>query len=265
MPTKEINPEVKELLLDFCEKYILPMDLFLDKDNLLAILTYGSSLTGFSSENSDIDLLIVANKADGITRGVKYFRNKKIEYFIKPIELLLSEGVKYAKENCPSHVALYQNAYFLLDRCNVEEFLHADSQFYNQNREKLKQNYDLKFVQIENRLASLKNILIRDGKEFYMVYYNVLEMVRTFHSQRSEEAEIPFTKAYRIYNDSAYYDKFVSNNASNPLPDKQFVKLYNACVEESSNKSNMLSNLQALYDYEKQFVTINTTDYQIKL
>lgn len=265
MPTKEINPEVKQLLQDFCKEYILPMELFLDKDNLLAILTYGSSLTGFSSANSDIDLLIVVNRADGVTRGVKFFRNKKIEYFIKPIELLLSEGVKYAKENCPSHVALYQNAYFLLDKCNVEEFLHADSRFYNQNREKPKLNYNLKFVQIENRLASLKNILLREGKEFCMVYYNVLEMIRVFHTQRSEEAEIPFTKAYRIYNDSEYYNKFVSNNASNPLPDKQFVALYNACVEEGENKSTMLKNLQNLYDYEKQFVTINPTDYQINL
>lgn len=265
MPTKEINPEIKELLTEFCNKYIWPMDLFLDKDNLLAIVTYGSSLTGFSSKNSDVDLLIIANKADNITRGVKMFKGKKIEYFIKPIEAFLSEGVKYTKSNCPSHVALYQNAYILFDRCNIKEFLHADAEFYNQNRQQPKQNFDLKLVQIENRIASLKNILERDGKEFHMVYFNVLEMLRAYHSTRSEEAEIPFAKAYRVYNDSEYYNKFVSNNASNPLPDKQFVKLYNSCVEEYSNKQQMLTNLENLYNYEKQFVNINPTDYEIKL
>ena len=265
MPTKEINPEIKELLTDFCNEYILPMDLFLDKDKLLAIVTYGSSLTGFSSKNSDVDLLIIANRAEKVTRGVKMFRGRKIEYFIKPIEAFLSEGVKFTKSNCPSHVALYQNAYFLLDKCNMQEFMYADSQFYNENRERPKQNYDLKLVQIENRIASLKNILERGGKEFFMVYYNILKMLRAYHSARSEEADIPFAKAYRVYNDADYYNKFVSNNASNPLPDQEFVRLYNLCVEEHSGEQNMLNNLENLYDYEKKFVSIDPTNYEIKL
>ena len=252
------------MLSDFLETYIYPQ--ILDKDNLLAILTYGSSLTGFASNNSDIDLLIILNECDHLTRGVKFFKGKKVEYFIKPIEKFLDEAIKHTKNNCPSHVALEQNAYFLYDKGDfVKNILKSDAQFYNQNRQIPKDNFDLKLVQAENRLASLKNIYERNGKEFHMVYFNLLEMIRTLHSKRNDEANVPFAKAYRVYSDPNYYHKYVSNNADNTKPDPTFVELYTSCVNEYLNKEKMMSYIQALYDYEKQFYKINPEDYELNL
>ena len=261
MPSQYINPLVKEIVEKFLDKEIYPK--ILDKDNLLGVLVYGSSLTGFSSKNSDIDLLVILREAEHTTRGVKFVDGQKIEYFIKPIERFLSEGVSFTKRNCPSHIALGENAFILYDQGGlIENLIKADNQYYNQNHEKPKENYQLKFVQIENRIASLKNIFDRAGEEFYMVYFNILEMIRSFHSQRSGEAEIPFVKAYRIYNDETYYDKFVSNKAKNAKPDGQFVALYNKCVI-LAKKDKMLKNLIELYEYEKRFVQIDPTDYEI--
>ncbi len=264
MPSSKINEEIKKLLNEFVSQNIMPK--ILDKDNLLAILTYGSSLTGFSSKNSDIDLLIVVNKADSTTRGVKIFQGKKIEYFIKPIGKFFSESEIFAKNNCPSHVALNENAYFLYDRGDLlKNILNSEVDFYNENRERPKDNYDLKLVQIENRIANLKNVFERDGKEFHMVYFNTLEMIRTLHSKRNDEAEIPFAKAYRIYTDKEYYNKFVSAHAHNNKPDEEFVKLYTICVEEYSDKAKMLKNIENLYQYEQKFYKINPNDYEINL
>lgn len=264
MPTTNINPEVLALLNEFLETHIYPA--ILDKDNLLAVATYGSALTGYSSKNSDIDLLVLLNYAPETIRGVKNFKGRKVEYFIKPIEKFLSEAVKFTKSNCPSHVALQQNAYFLYDRDGmVANMLQSDVKFYNQNREIPKENFDLKLVQVENRIASLYNIFDRNGKEFHMVYYNIVEMIRSLHSKRNDEADIPFAKAYRVYTSPEYYDKFVSNNATNTLPDPMFVKLYKTCIEEYSNKSQMLINLNNLYQYEKQFYNINPNDYEINM
>lgn len=86
-----------------------------------------------------------------------------------------------------------------------------------------------------------------------MVYYNILEMIRTFHSQRNDEAEIPFAKAYRIYTDDSYYEKFVSKNATNNLPDPTFVNLYVKCIS-LNDKKEMLDNLIYLYKYEKNML-----------
>lgn len=263
MPSNQIDLEVKLIVEKFLEQTIYPN--ILDKDNLLGVLVYGSSLTGFSSKNSDIDLLVILNEAEETIRGVKMFDGKKIEYFIKPIEKFLSEGISFTKRNCPSHVALEQNAYILYDKGDlIRNVLLADKQFYNANREKPKQNYDVKFVQIDNRLASLKNILDRDGEEFYMVYYNILEMIRMFHTQINDEAEIPFAKAYRIYTDDDYYEKFVSKNATNNLPDENFVKKYIKCIS-INEKREMLKNLIDLYEYEKKYIKINPNNYKLKL
>ena len=244
MPVEKIDKEVENILRSFVKEHIMPK--ILDKDNLLGIITYGSSATGYSSNNSDIDLLIVVNRADKTTRGVKIYQGRKIEYFIKPIEKFLSEGVNFSRQNCPSHVALEQNAYFLYDRGDfIANILKADATFYNENRQKLNEIYD------------------RNGKEFYMVYFNLLEMIRSLHSKRNDEADIPFAKAYKIYTDKNYYDKYVSSHAKNPLPDRTFVKLYTSCVEEHIDREKMMINLNKLYEFEKQFYKIDPLDYEI--
>lgn len=95
-----------------------------------------------------------------------------------------------------------------------------------------------------------------------MVYYNVLELIRSFHSVRSEEADISFAKAYRVYNDADYYKQYVGAGAINPLPDQEFVKLYNKCINMEA-KCTMLKNITDLYEYEKQFVKIDPSNYEI--
>ena len=86
MPSDQIDLEVKFIVEKFLKESIYPN--ILDKDNLLGVLVYGSSLTGFSSKNSDIDLLVILNEAEETIRGVQFFEGKKIEYFIKPIETI---------------------------------------------------------------------------------------------------------------------------------------------------------------------------------
>lgn len=264
MPSEYIDNKVRNITEAFLEEQVLPT--IIDKDNLLGVVVYGSSLTGFASSNSDIDILILLREAERTIRGVKQYKGCKMEYFIKPLEKFLSEGVAFSKRNCPSHLALEQNGFVLYDKDNfLENILKADAEFYNSNREKPSINFELKFVQIENRLASLRNIFERNGKEFYMVYYNILEMIRSFHSQISGEAEIPFAKAYRIYTDESYYGKFVGKNVTNPKPSKSFVDLYSKCVELQDNKEEMLNNLEKLFELEQQNVSINPIDYEIEL
>ena len=68
---ENINEDVlnkAQAIEKFLKESIYPN--ILDKDNLLGVLVYGSSLTGFSSKNSDIDLLIILNEAEETIRGV---------------------------------------------------------------------------------------------------------------------------------------------------------------------------------------------------
>ncbi len=260
---KELNPKIKQIVLKFLEEQIYPN--ILDKDNLLGVVVYGSSTTGYIDKNSDVDVLILLNYADKTIRGVKHVEGQKIEYFIKPIEKFLSDAVKFTHSNCPSHIALNQNGIILYDRCDfVKNILNADNTFYTENHKSPKTNYDLQIVQISNRMASLRNILDRNGKEFNMVYYNILEMIRRLHSKRSGEADIPFVKAYKVYTDSKYYDRYVGKATGNLKPDTNFVKLYTTCIE-CNDSQVMYQNLEKLYNYEKSHYKIDPDNYEIEL
>lgn len=134
MAYDKINSKTKEIVESFLATHIYPN--ILDFDNLLGVVIHGSSVTGYTNKNSDIDLLILLNRADQPTRGVCDYMGQKIEYFIKPIEYFLTEAVKFTKSNCPSHVALNENGYILYDRGDIiKNFLNADNQFYNANRQ----------------------------------------------------------------------------------------------------------------------------------
>ena len=257
-----MDKKVKLVIDKFLQSNIFPR--IPDKDNLLGVIVYGSVATGYFDENSDIDLLVLLNYAENSVRGVKFVDGTKIEYFIKPIEKFLSEGVAFTNSNCPSHIALNQNATILYGQEDfVKNILNADNQFYNQNHKKPSINFEQKIVQIDNRIASLENIHKRNGKEFHMVYYNILELIRATHSAHSGEADIPFAKAYRVYTDKQYYNKYVGENAENSIPDSEFVKLYKKCIEQVDDKEEMLINLHNLFDYEKSSYNIDPHYYEL--
>ncbi len=257
-----IDEKYRKIIDRFLAVHITPR--VLDKDNLLGVVVYGSSTTGYYDKNSDIDLLVLLNEAENSVRGVKYVDEVKIEYFIKPIEKFLSESVSFTNMNCPSHIALNQNCEILYGKEDfIRNMLNADNDFYNKNHKKPNINYFQKLVQIDNRMSSLKNIYDRQGKEFEMVYYNVLEMIRTLHSSHNEEADIPFVKAYRVYNDKDYYNRYVGKGAKNVVPDKEFVKRYNMCVEQKETRETMMNNIDGLYEYEKKSYKIDPKNYEL--
>lgn len=56
-----------------------------ENPNVLGIVFYGSSLTGYNSKGSDIDVHVITTSATRLVRGVVNIKGSKIEYFEKPI------------------------------------------------------------------------------------------------------------------------------------------------------------------------------------
>ena len=78
--------------LRIIDKFVKEMN-YEKEAHFLGIYFYGSSLTGFANEFSDIDLHVVFDNSDltHIYRGVHYIEDKRIEYFEKCInDLYLS-------------------------------------------------------------------------------------------------------------------------------------------------------------------------------
>ncbi len=261
---KNINEELKQLALDFYENVLF--NKVLDPSNILGCIIYGSSTTGALQKSSDIDMLLLVNSAEFTTRGVSFYKGQKFEYFVKPIEKFLSETIKYTNSNTPSQVALYQNGYILIDNYGiVSNFIKTARDFYIKNHKGKKQNVQLELAQISNRICSLKNILESNGVEFDYVYFNILEMIRTFQSEYNGEAQVGFAKAYKVYNDNEYYDKYVGKDAGNKKPDNTFVKLFNECVKNNKNNLEKLQNLTKLYNFIKSSVKEFKEEYEIEL
>lgn len=257
-----IDENTKKIIDKFLVKHIYPR--ITDKNNLLGVIVYGSATTGYLGKNSDVDVIILLNESKNTIRGVKFVDGVKVEYFIKPLEKFLSESINFTNINCPSHIALNQNCEILYGKKDfIRDLLNADNEFYNNHHKKPQINFLLKLVQIDNRISSLKNIYEREGKEFDVVYYNILEMIRSLHTAHNGEADIPFVKAYRLYTDSDYYKKYVGENAKNVIPNSEFVERYIKCVEEKGDRETMMKNLYELYFYEKQFYNINPKDYEL--
>ena len=87
--------QIPEETLNAVRKFMEEMN-YMDDDHFLGIIVYGSSLTGFNTEISDIDLHVVFDNSDPsrMIRGEKLVDGKKIEYFEKPIddEYLMAEN-----------------------------------------------------------------------------------------------------------------------------------------------------------------------------
>jgi hypothetical protein len=78
--------------LEIIDKFINQMG-YRDNIHYLGTYFYGSSLTGFNTKNSDIDLHIIFDNSDRehIYRGIYYIDGVKIEFFEKNInDLYLS-------------------------------------------------------------------------------------------------------------------------------------------------------------------------------
>ena len=79
----EIPPTTLKIIL----KFIKEMN-YLNNERCLGVIVYGSSLTGFNTNISDIDLHVVFDdeEPDCLIRGNKIIDGTKIEYFEKPIK-----------------------------------------------------------------------------------------------------------------------------------------------------------------------------------
>ena len=261
---EKIDDNLKDLSLAFYNEVLLQK--VLDSTNILGCIIYGSSTTGNFQNSSDIDMLLLVNKADFVTRGVKVFRGQKFEYFIKPIEEVLSETIKYTNSNTPSQVALYQNGFILVDNYGlVNNFLKTAKDYYVKNHKQQNQNLKLELAQISNRISSLKNIFDKNDVEFDYVYYNVLEMIRSFYSKFNGEAQVGFAKAYKVYNNPDYYDKYIGKDAGNTKPNDTFIELFNKCVKPSDNLTEKLNSLIDLYNFVKTSAKEFDEEYEVEL
>lgn len=246
--------QIPEETLNAVTKFMEEMN-YIDDEHFLGIIVYGSSLTGFNTEISDIDLHVIFDNSDSnrMIRGEKLIDGKKIEYFEKPIddEYLMAENEFLNQNNASLPILGKGEIVFARDNSliNLQKYiLHR----FQDNLPPL--NIDEAREQIsiiDNKIQKLENLLNEDSPYFGHLYHIVLEKMRKIHHRIIGISKIPTSKVHRIYTDEPYRKSTYKTN-----PSQDFVENYLSLVIPENNKKQMLESLKSFYIKVKQNIEL---------
>ena len=255
--------QIPDTTLNAITKFMEEMG-YISDEHFLGAIVYGSSLTGFDTETSDIDLHIIFDNSNPnrIIRGESFVDGKKIEYFEKPIEdvYLMAEN-EFQNQNNASYSIIGKGEIV----CERKGAL-TDLQKYVINRftdklPPLDTNEAREQISIiDNKIQKLENLIKDDSPYFNHLYHIVLEKMRKTHHRIIGISKIPTSKVHRIYTDEAYRKSVYKTN---PTPD--FVEDYlNLIIQQGKDKRQMLESLKLFYDKVQQNIELGD-EYRIPI
>lgn len=259
MEKQDIDSTIDEII----EKFIT-MNKYKENVHAIGCFFYGSYLTGFYNEKSDIDLHIIFDNSDPkhIIRGNTKIDGKRIEYFEKPInDIYLSIENDYNRQ-VNALLSIIGTSRIIFDKTGDAKKLqeYALNKFSNP-LPKLEEDDARESVSIiNNRMEKLEKACLDDDPIFTHLYHLTLEKIRKFYHRLNGSPEAPTSKVPRIYLDEDYRKSIYKEN----IPEKEFVDMYlDAVYDESTDKKRKLDKIQALYNYAKRNVELNEEDYRI--
>lgn len=238
-----------------------------DKDpHFLGVYFYGSSLTGFANENSDIDLHVVFDNTDltHIYRGIHYIEDKRIEYFEKCINDLYLSVDNDIKERNIAWYSIITGSKILYDReCELKKLRDYTIGVYKEGLPKLDEQDIMEYISIiDNRMDKLRIACNDDTHNFQHLYQITIEKIGRFYHGINGLPKINTSKIYKVYkNDeyrkSYYFGDFVSD---------EFKNMYFDLIEDiGSDKKTLLNKLETFYLYVKDGRSLPEKNFKIKI
>lgn len=242
-------------------KFIKKMD-YLSNEHCLGVIVYGSSLTGFNTSLSDIDLQIIFDETDSnhLIRGNEIIDNTKIEYFEKPIRdvYLEIENSFLNQNNAP--YSIIGKGTIVFERNNKLNLLKQ----YALNRFRtplppLSDNDAKEQVSIiDNKMEKLENLVWDNDPKFEHLYHLTIDKIRKFYHKKLGISKVPTSKVYRIYTDEEYRKSVYKEN-----PELEFIYMYlNLITTSSTDILERLEMIKEFYNYATRNITLED-DYRI--
>lgn len=245
---KKISIPVDNNVLKKILKFIKEMN-YINNEHCLGVIVYGSSLTGFNTKNSDIDLHIIFDDYDAnyIIRGSKIIDGTKIEYFEKPIkDVYLSIENGYLNQN-NAFYSMIGNGTIIFEKNNKLSLLkqYALDRFKGKlpklGEEEIKEQISI----INNRMEKLEKLAINDDNNFNHLYHLAIDKIRKFYHKALGISKIQTSKVYRIYTDEEYRKSMYKEN-----PEQEFVDMYlNLITTDCKDKMKKFQMLNQFYKY----------------
>lgn len=260
------QPIIPKETFNAVKKFMKEMN-YIEDEHFLGIIVYGSSLTGFNTKNSDIDLHIIFDNynLDRMFRGKRLIEiddtTIKIEYFEKPIdeEYLMAENEFLHQDNAALSILGKGSIVYTKDNSLIKLQKYVLHRFKSElppfSTDEAKEQISI----IDNKIQKLENLLIDDSPVFYHFYHLVLEKIRETYHKMLGISQIPADKVPRIYTDELYRNAVWKTN-----PPQDFVDVYLRIVTLRENKEQMLEELKLFYAKVKKGVELGD-EYSIPI
>lgn len=253
----EVPPTTLKKIL----KFIKEMN-YLNNEHCLGIIVYGSSLTGFNTNVSDIDLHVIFdnNEPERLIRGNKMVDKTRVEYFEKPIkDIYLEIENGYSNQNNASF-SIFGKGTIVFERDNKLSLLqqYALNRFSTPmpclSEEDSKEQVSI----INNRMEKLEKFAIDNDSRFEHLSHLAIDKIRKFYHKNIGISKISTSKVYRIYTDEGYRNSVYKEN-----PDQEFINMYlNLITTNCMNKLKKLLMIKEFYNYATRNVNLEN-DYRI--
>ena len=236
---------------------------YISDEHFLGAIVYGSSLTGFNTETSDIDLHIIFDNSDPnrIIRGESLVDGKKIEYFEKPIEdvYLMAEN-EFQNQNNASYSIIGKGEIVYERKGALTNLQKYVINRFKDNLPPLDIDEAREQISIiDNKIQKLENLVKEDSPYFNHYYHIVLEKMRKTHHRIIGISKIPTSKVHKIYTDEAYRKSVYKTN-----PEPDFVENYLNLTTQGTDKRQMLELLKSFYNKVKQNIELGD-EYRIPI
>lgn len=235
-------------------------------EHFLGVYFYGSCLSGFNNDNSDIDLHIVFDNTDKyhIFRGIHYLNGNKIEYFEKTInDLYLSIDNDISDRNIAWKNMVAESQIIYDKTGELKKLQEYAKQKYSNGLPKLDMQDILEQIAIiNNRMEKLKILKQENNESFYHLYHITIEKIRRLHHSINGYPKINTTKIYKVYKNDDYRKSYYKGE----FVGQEFKNMYYELITDMSfDNKKLLQKLEEFYDYVKNGIDLPKGNYRIKI
>lgn len=252
---------INENLRKAVDNYIKEMG-YLDNPDVLGIFLYGSALTGYATEGSDVDIHVITKDIGILIRGVKNIDGYKFEYFEKPLEdLYLTLENEFLTQN-NALLPIIGRGEIVFSRGEEAEKLQKDVlEKHSHPLPPIDSEVAKELVCIIDTKVNRLEKMLTNNRYFFRAYYGtVLEKIMLFYHRLLGCPIIPYEKSDRLYIDEDYRESFCKVT----IADEKFIELYRGVVY-SDSLEEIMYYMRGLFDYAKRNVDVDPENYRIRI
>jgi hypothetical protein len=251
--------KTEEVILKFIDKMH-----YLSNEHVLGIVFYGSMLTGYSTNISDIDLHIIFDdsKPNEMIRGYAIIDGNRIEYFEKSItEIYRTINYEFNNQNNAMLSIIGQGKIIWDKTGSIKKLQNYTLETFARNLPKVSSDEAKEMVSIiNNRMLKLKQKCTDKAPEFIHLYHLTVEKIRKFYHKINGYPEIQTSKVVKIYTDNNYRQTYNKGL----VPEKEFIDMYLSAIYDQSDNQTKINKIEELYTYAKRDINLEN-EYRIHI